>query len=145
MGIRTGEDMDVIARSSNGVVSHVADGRVRVHGKLFARGEERMRFRGLTYGPFAPNRDGQPFPTRKRVCDDLARMQALGANSIRIYHVPPEWLLDLVDERGMTIFMDIPWPTHVCFLQSRRAQADARRSVRHAAEGRSRSSQHPGL
>ena len=46
MGIRTGEDMDVISRSSNGVVSHVADGRVRVHGKLFARGGERMRFRG---------------------------------------------------------------------------------------------------
>ena len=81
-----------------------------------------------------PTAEGQPFPTRKRVCDDLARMQALGANSIRVYHVPPEWLLDLVDERGMTIFMDIPWPTHVCFLQSRRAQADARRSVRQAAE-----------
>ena len=47
---------------------------------------------------------------------------------------PPEWLLDLVDESGMTVFMDIPWPTHVCFLQSRRAQAEARRGVRRAAE-----------
>jgi O-antigen biosynthesis protein len=93
-----------------------------------------MRLRGVTYGPFAPTSDGQPFPTRKRVCDDVARMQALGANSIRTYHVPPEWLLELVDERRMTIFMGIPWPTHVCFLQSRRARADARRSVRQAAE-----------
>ncbi len=135
MGIRTGKDMDVITRSLTGVASpHVAPGRVRVHGKRFARGAEPMRFRGLTYGPFAPTVEGQPFPTRKRVCDDLAKMQALGANSIRTYHVPPEWLLDLVDERGMTIFMGIPWPTHVCFLESRRAQAEARRSVRHAAE-----------
>ena len=89
MGSRTGEDMDVVTRSSTGVVSLATGRRVRVHGKLFARGEERMRLRGLTYGPFAPNAEGQPFPTRKCVCDDLARMQALGANSIRTYHVPP--------------------------------------------------------
>jgi GT2 family glycosyltransferase len=142
MGIRTGEDTDVVARSFNGAVSHVVDGRVLVHGKLFARGGERLRLRGVTYGPFAPNREGQPFPTRRRAGDDLAGLQALGANSIRVYHVPPEWMLDLVDERGLTIFLDVPWPTHVCFLGSRRAQADARRSVRRAAEaGRD----HPGI
>jgi GT2 family glycosyltransferase len=142
MGIRTGEDTDVVARSLNGAVSHVVDGRVLVHGKLFARGGERLRLRGVTYGPFAPNREGQPFPTRRRAGDDLAGLQALGANSIRVYHVPPEWMLDLVDERGLTIFVDVPWPTHVCFLGSRRAQADARRSVRRAAEaGRD----HPGI
>ena len=81
-----------------------------------------------------PHREGHRFPARNRVCDDLASLHALGANSIRVYHVPPEWLLDLVDEHGMTIFLDIPWPAHVCFLRSRRAQAEARRSVRHAAE-----------
>ena len=98
MGIRTGEDTDVVAGSLNGAVSHVVDGRVLVHGKLFARGGERLRLRGVTYGPFAPNREGQPFPTRRRTGDDLAGLQALGANSIRVYHVPPEWMLDLVDE-----------------------------------------------
>ena len=67
-------------------------------------------------------------------CDDLASLHSLGANSIRVYHVPPEWLLDLADERGTTIFLDIPWPAHVCFLRSRRAQAEARRGVRQAAE-----------
>jgi O-antigen biosynthesis protein len=134
MGSRTGEDVDLTSRSSTGVMSLVTGSRVRVRGKLFARGDERMRFRGLTYGPFAPDMEGQQFPSQMCVCDDLTRMQALGANSIRTYHVPPRWLLDLVDERGMTVFMDIPWPTHVCFLQSRRAQADARRNVRSAAE-----------
>src|SRR5262249_31117958 len=98
------------------------------------RGGERLCLRGVTYGPFAPDREGRPFPTRKRCCDDLASLHALGANSIRLYHVPPEWLLDLADERGITLFMDISWPTHVCFLQSRRLQADARRCVRRAAE-----------
>ncbi len=113
---------------------------MRIHGKRFAHGEAATRLRGLTYGPFAPDADGQPFPARSRVCDDLAKMQTLGANSIRTYHVPPPWLLDLVDEIALTVFMDIPWSTHVCFLQSRRAQADARRIVRHAANhGRSHS------
>jgi GT2 family glycosyltransferase len=60
-------------------------------------------------------------------------MQAIGANSIRTYHSPPGWLLDLVDDRGMTIFVDVPWPKHVCFLQSPKAQAEARRIVRRAA------------
>ena len=67
MGIRTEEGMELVSRSSNGVASHFADERIRVHGKLFARGEERMRYRGLTYGPFAPIGDGQPFPSQKRV------------------------------------------------------------------------------
>jgi GT2 family glycosyltransferase len=134
MGIRTGDGAHVIARSPDGVASRAVGGRVRIHGKLFARGEERLRCRGVTYGPFAANRDGQPFPTRRRVCDDLASLQALGANSIRVYHVPPAWFLDLADERGMAIFLDIPWPAHVCFVRSRRAQAEARRSVRRAAE-----------
>jgi GT2 family glycosyltransferase len=68
------------------------------------------------------------------VCLDLAQIQQLGANSIRTYHVLPDWLLDLVDESGMTVFMDIPWSKHICFLQSPRAQADARKSVRRAVE-----------
>ena len=121
------------AGSSIGPSPHAGAGRMRIHGKRFAHGEEGTRLRGLTYGPFAPDAEGQPFPARSRVCDDLAKMQTLGANSIRTYHVPPPWLLDLVDESGLTVFMDIPWSTHVCFLQSRRAQADARRIVRQAA------------
>lgn len=126
--------MDLNGRSSKGRLPGGDDGRVRVQGKVFARGGERLRLRGLTYGPFAPSAKGHPFPARRRVDDDLDRMQAIGANSIRTYHVPPEWLLDLVDERGMSIFLDIPWPKHVCFLESHRAQADARQSVRRAAE-----------
>ena len=133
MGIRTHDDLDDAIGSSIGPFPHAGAGRMRIHGKRFAHGEEGTRLRGLTYGPFAPDAEGQPFPARSRVCDDLAKMQLLGANSIRTYHVPPPWLLDLVDENGLTVFMDIPWSTHVCFLQSRRAQADARRMVRQAA------------
>src|SRR5262245_43117650 len=116
--MRIGGVMSLTNGTSKDGGSKGDEGRVRVHGKLLARRGGRLRLRGLTYGPFPPAEEGQPFPTRDRVADDLARMQAIGANSIRTYHVPPGWLLELVDARGMTIFVDVPWPKHVCFLES---------------------------
>src|SRR5262245_44499643 len=70
-----------------------AHGRVRVDGKFLARGRQRLWVRGVTYGPFAPDAEGQPFPTPDRVADDFARMRAAGVNAVRTYHVPPEWAL----------------------------------------------------
>ena len=97
MGILTHDDLDDTAASSIGRLPHARAGRFALHGKRFAHGERGTRLRGLTYGPVAPDAEGQPFPPRNRVRDDLAMMQTLGANSIRTYHVPPPWLLDLVD------------------------------------------------
>ncbi len=113
--------------------------RVRIEGKFFARGRQRLRMYGVTYGPFAPNADGQPFPDSQRVRDDFARMQAIGIHVIRTYHVPPEWFLYLADESGMAVFIgipwaDVPWRQHLTFLDSHTAQADARAFVRRTAE-----------
>jgi O-antigen biosynthesis protein len=106
----------------------------RVDGKFLARGRERCRAQGVTYGPFAPNAQGEQFPTPNRVSDDFARMAAAGINSVRTYLLPPEWFLGLADHRGLGVFVDVPWSRHLCFLDSRRAQAEARRLVRRAAE-----------
>jgi GT2 family glycosyltransferase len=117
-------------------------GRWRVDGKYFARGNERVRIRGVTYGPFAPSAEGQPFPAPAQVVEDFARMRAGALNTIRTYHLPPEWLLQLAEEMGLGVFLDIPWPKHLCFLESRQAQNHARSAVRRAAEiGRN----HPGV
>jgi GT2 family glycosyltransferase len=61
-------------------------------------------------------------------------MRALGLSSIRTYDVPPEWLLGLADEQGLTVLLDVPWAKHQCFLDSRRARREARQAVRQAAE-----------
>jgi O-antigen biosynthesis protein len=115
-------------------------GRARVDGKFFARGGRRLRARGVTYGPFAPAGAGEPFPPPEVVADDLVRMGACGLNSLRTYHLPPDWLLALADEHGLNVFVDVPWPKHVCFLESASAQNEARRLVGQAARhGR----QHP--
>src|SRR5262249_46779275 len=83
------------------------------------------RVHGVTYGPFAPGDDGLPFPAPGAVQDDFARMRAGGVNALRTYHVPPEWLLDLAGREGLTVFVDVPWPKHLCFLHGRRAPAPA--------------------
>jgi GT2 family glycosyltransferase len=109
-----------------------AGGRLCVDGRFFAREGQRIRLRGVTYGPFAPDGDGLPFLDPGRVEDDFALMQEAGVNAVRTYHVPPEWLIDLAGEWGLGVFIDVPWSKHVCLLS--RARAEARRMVRSAAE-----------
>src|SRR5262249_36921357 len=127
------------APERNGV-GVAAPRRARVDGKFFARGGRRLRVRGVTYGPFAPTAAGEPFPPPGDVAADLVRMGACGLNSLRTYHLPPDWLLALADEHEVNVFVDVPWPKHVCFLESVTAQTEARRLVEQAAR---RGRQHP--
>jgi GT2 family glycosyltransferase len=60
-------------------------------------------------------------------------MHAIGINSLRTYHLPPEWFLHLADEEGMTVFIDVPWAKHLCFLDSACACREAREAVQAAA------------
>ncbi len=108
--------------------------RVRVDGKFFARGTERLVVRGVTYGPFAPNADGDQFPVSARVADDFLQMRGVGVNALRTYHVPPAWLLEQADDHGLAVFVDVPWRKHLCFLDSAEAQREARNAIRVAAK-----------
>src|SRR6476660_890212 len=103
---------------------------IRVEGKFFTHGSERLRLQGVTYGPFAENDAGAPFPSIRQVDRDFQSMREASLNALRTYHVPPRWMLDLADAQGHCVLMDIPWSKHVCFLDSARAQAEARRALR---------------
>jgi GT2 family glycosyltransferase len=108
--------------------------RVRLDGKFLARGGRRFRVRGVTYGPFAPNTAGEPFPAVDQVRADFAGMRAIGVNSVRAYHLPPDSFLRLADDEGMAVFIDIPWAKHTCFLEDAHTRSEARQAVRRAAE-----------
>lgn len=103
--------------------------RVRVDGKFFRLGESRFRVRGVTYGSFGPNKAGDPFPEPARVVQDLELVRRLGANVLRIYHLPPPWLMDLCAEQGLRLMVGIPWASHSCFLDSRGSRREARTAV----------------
>jgi GT2 family glycosyltransferase len=106
--------------------------RVRVDGKFFRLGPRKFFVKGTTYGPFAPNANGEMFPSPEQTRRDLAQIQSLGANVLRVYYVPPRWFLDLLAERELKVLVDIPWAKHLCFLDSAASQTEARQRVRDA-------------
>ncbi len=63
--------------------------RVRRDGKFFRLGDEKFYVKGVTYGPFAPNSEGHSFPEPEQVRSDFSQIRELGANCMRIYHMPP--------------------------------------------------------
>src|SRR5438876_99961 len=107
--------------------------RVSVDGKFFRLGGKKYYVKGVGYGPFAPNAAGQPFGSPEQTDRDFAQIHELGSNLVRVYDVPPKWLLELAAEHDLKLLIDICWNKHLCFLDSpqhRRAACDAvRRAV----------------
>lgn len=91
---------------------------IRVHSKFFHEGDRKWFLKGVTYGPFKPNADGDLTATPERARQDFALMRQLGVNLIRVYHVPPRWLLDVAAEFHLRVLISIPWTQHVEFLNS---------------------------
>src|SRR3954464_6024459 len=83
--------------------------RVRRDGKFFRLGAEKFYVKGVTYGPFAPNSDNEPFHSRGNTRKDFEQIAEMGANCIRIYHVPPAWFLEMAQQCGLKIFLDVAW------------------------------------
>jgi GT2 family glycosyltransferase len=104
-------------------------GRLEARGKFFFSGAEKVLLKGITYGPFAPDGAGGQFPNRDTVRADLGLIAELGANTLRTFTIPPEWLLDLAAERNLRVLAGIPWAEHVCFLDSKELTQGIRRTV----------------
>ncbi len=109
-------------------------GRIRLDGKFFRRGEEKFWVKGVTYGPFAPQPEtGVALPDPVALENDLRLIRGLGANTVRVYHVPPRAFLDSAHAFGLKVFVDVPWSKHRCFLDSREDRESGRRAVKEAA------------
>src|SRR5262249_35172148 len=68
--------------------------RLRVRGKFFFDGDDKLYVRGVTYGTFHPDEQGAQFPPPQVVNQDFRQMAAVGINAVRVYTPPPVWLLD---------------------------------------------------
>jgi glycosyltransferase involved in cell wall biosynthesis len=116
--------------------------RVRRDGKFFRLGDEKFFVKGVTYGPFAPDHQGQPLPDPAQVRRDFQMILDLGANCLRIYNVPPAWFLDLAQEMGLKIFLDVAWPKNLTFVGDRQLTRAAHEAVSSAARA---CGNHPAL
>ena len=108
---------------------------IRVKGKFFFAGEQKYYVKGVTYGPFGVGSHGAQFPERHVVARDFSLMTELGANTVRVFTVPPVWLLDMAAQAGLRVLVGIPWSQHITFLDSRQTQADIIRTVTDAVRG----------
>jgi cellulose synthase/poly-beta-1,6-N-acetylglucosamine synthase-like glycosyltransferase len=85
-----------------------------VHGRFLSMAGCRFWIKGVTYGTFCPNEQGEPFPSRSQVKDDFARMRDAGINTVRLYTPPPDWVADAAANAGLYLFPDICWGPRRC-------------------------------
>jgi glycosyltransferase involved in cell wall biosynthesis len=102
---------------------------IEVQGKFFFAGGKKHIVKGVTYGPFAPAPHGTQFPERAMVTTDFALMAGMGINTVRVFTVPPVWLLEIAAANGLKVLVGIPWSQHITFLDSPDVQAEIRRTV----------------
>jgi GT2 family glycosyltransferase len=87
--------------------------RLAIRGKFLFAGDEKFYLRGVTYGTFA---DGEY--DAAKVARDFRKMAENNVNAVRVYTVPPLWLLDLAQENGLRVMIGLPWEQHVAFLDN---------------------------
>ncbi|WP_414583093.1 glycosyltransferase [Scytonema sp. PCC 10023] len=131
-----------MSSSSRSPTTLANTGKVTVKGKFFFLGDQKFFLKGVSYGPFSTGTHGQPFPEKPVVEKDFAMMAELGANCLRIYTVPPSWLLDLAATYGLRMLIGIPWSQHIAFLDSSAVQAEIRNCI---ATGVKACRNHPGV
>src|SRR6202140_2621014 len=117
-------------------------GTIRVHGKFFFAGDNKHFVKGVTYGPFGPGSHGAQVPERAVVEQDFALMRIAGVNTVRVFTVPPLWLLDMADAAGLKVLVGLPWSQHVAFLDSAAVTAEIRDAVLGGVRACAR---HPGV
>jgi GT2 family glycosyltransferase len=112
-------------------------GRPQARGKFLFVGDEKFWVRGVTYGTFRPDGSGANYPPPDVVERDFAAIESVGLNALRVYTVPPRWLLDLAAAQGLRVMIGLPWEQHIAFIDDKARIEDIvdriRGYVRHCA------------
>lgn len=106
------------------------DTRPRVQGKFIFVGSEKLYVRGVTYGTFRPDEDGNEYHDPRVVDRDFMQMAANGINAVRTYTVPPRWFLDCAGDHDLRVMVGLPWEQHVAFLDNKALPREIEERVR---------------
>jgi GT2 family glycosyltransferase len=101
------------------LLSNKLDGRPRVKGKFIFAGDKKLYIRGVTYGPFRPDQDGNKYHDPVVVERDFTQMAANGLNAVRTYTVPPRWFLDAAQRQGLGVMVGLPMERQAIYLDGR--------------------------
>ena len=98
--------------------------RPKVKGKFLFVGDEKFWIRGVTYGTFGTDECGVQYPPPEVVERDFTAIRDAGLNAVRVYTVPPRWLLDLAAAHGLRLMLGLPWEQHIAFLDDKARVSD---------------------
>src|SRR6266571_1010726 len=94
--------------------------RPRVRGKFLFVGDEKLYARGVTYGAFAPDPQGNEYHDLATIDRDFALMAANGINAVRIPHtMPPRALFDIAQRHGLRVMVGLSAEQYVGYLIDR--------------------------
>src|SRR6266404_5408579 len=117
-------------------MTQTATSRIRPRAKFFFEGEKKFFVKGVTYGPFKPDADGNYLGPPQQIDADVALMRRAGLNIIRIYHSPPRWFLDRCAAASLRVLVTLPWEKHIEFLRERSMRKQIVENVRAAVKAR---------
>lgn len=117
---------------SEAAPAHMPFARLETGGKWLRANGGKWQMRGVSYGPFKPNRRNEPFPEDDRLAADFAHIRNLGFNTVRLYELPTQAVIREATGQGLRILAGIPWTDHVDFLRGRMLQWEIRQHVREA-------------
>lgn len=111
-------------------LSSASSEKVVAAGKLLSQGGRPFYMRGITYGTFAPDENGDQFPPQDQVVADFRAIAANGFNTVRCYTVPPSRVMDAALACNLNILAGLSWEQHIAFLDDATRADDIRRRVR---------------
>jgi GT2 family glycosyltransferase len=105
--------------------------RPRARGKFLVVGDEKLYVRGVTYGAFQPDPQGNEYHDLATVERDFAQMAGSGINAVRIPHtMPPRTLLDAAARYGLHVMVGLSAEQYVGYLIDRRGAPDIAALIR---------------
>ena len=97
-------------------VSNPSAGPPTIEGKFLCVQGRRFWAKGVTYGSFGANDEGEPFPPFAQLRDDFAQMRDAGINTVRLYAPPSDRIADAAADAGLYLIPDICWGPRYCQL-----------------------------
>lgn len=97
--------------------------RLTVRGKFFFLGEKKYFLQGVSYGPFPFEENAlsydKGFKSPQETEEDFKLICQGGWNTLRVYHVPSSWFMDLATTYGLKVLITVPWESRTLFLDDK--------------------------